>query len=1324
MTNRTVPDSPDAGKLHPYNHEARDGDIVVDVIRPSDLVAITVTARGATLDPPGGGGAAESTILAGDDARLYVDFPFQHLLEQASYEISDPSKLPDPMHPETTPPKPMPTVVVAPASEPARLRASRGSRLVFALPPGTRIPFSSAGILGAIPWLDAVLHPRGQAPGVRPPRYNPPAGIRIDILPDLPYVLQGGLIAHVSDAGVVISKQPAAEARAQLSGLLARRQLDLNARIVADAIARRGATLGRGVKAGDIVGPIGDLLDPGRVPPIRFPRPVYSRKATLDETAIEAPFRLQISPTSQGHWVHRTAPQAAGDAVGNVELWHTRLDTGTRTPDDLGRLSTPADDQTRVVRAVWTRDRDDLTDAQWRDPLADQDPKPGATSLPVLSPDQLNPLPPFVDQFFDPFLASLDRSDRHRLVRQTSESWPGARRTTIAPTPVGAEKLWLTALGAWMEFHGQWTTGPYSDAELASILAWDHIATGGRDQWVRVVYPGYLYPTGQPTVRVKLTERSIRPQTKPTAGLYQRQFLIVIDPVRTHGGFRLPFIETTLSPLVTPNLDPPAPTGAPGLGATDAFWPTVGGKPFSFRVDAEDREGRLTPFPAPLLWVAEHVKGKAQLSAIDALYATSPYRVIDMKGQTVAFTPKQATTDSDAGDARVETQVVRLRGTARPKGSDPWMSSADVVLPAAQALAGTGPTTITYFADYRENGYTAQNPGRVWAATVLGEITGLPAYKDVIQLDGATEVQDPVTPLPKVGFGGDPGDVGSDKAGGFIQPNLTVAGISTKQGAVGDLDSVAAATFDPAKLLGAALPKLFGLVRLTDIIDVGTLLDKAPALVTDALDSVTALIEEVERAKRIVDDAVSDAQQTAQSLIDKGVAAGSAQLTAAQQLATDAQALAAAYADLVAAVPDFIDALTGRDAEEIEAALNAAPGGIRPRLAEALAATKALARPPLPLFARTRLEQQAKVLGVIADGADLASDIYGFLSQLDLAKKQITFRYEWKPKLHSWKNETTPLLKLDPDSLLLAIRGTLKTSGPPDVEVLAELRRFTLILFASEPLMTIPFDHISFKAGSTGKPEIDVLIGEIVFGGLLEFVETIKDLIPLDGFSDPPFVDVTPAGLSAGFTLTLPNLAIGVFSLSNMSLGADVQVPFLGEALTVGFNFCTREKPFVLAVVFLGGGGWFAIRLSPKGLEILELGLEAGAYLAVDFGVASGSISAAIGLYIRLEGEKGSLTAYFRLRGEVDVLGLISASIELYMELVYRFDTGKMVGRARITVEVEVLCFSASVTIEAERQFAGSNGDPSLREVVMRDDGSAPDWDDYLTAFAKEEVTA
>ena len=64
--------------------------------------------------------------------------------------------------------------------------------------------------------------------------------------------------------------------------------------------------------------------------------------------------------------------------------------------------------------------------------------------------------------------------------------------------------------------------------------------------------------------------------------------------------------------------------------------------------------------------------------------------------------------------------------------------------------------------------------------------------------------------------------------------------------------------------------------------------------------------------------------------------------------------------------------------------------------------------------------------------------------------------------------------------------------------------------------------------------------------------------------------------------------------------------------------------------------------------------------------------------------DKGSLTAYFRLRGEVSVLGLISASIELYLSLTYDFPSGKLTGTATITVKVKVLCFSKSVSITCQ----------------------------------------
>ena len=84
----------DRGKLHPYNHVSVEGDITVDLIRPHDLVALTVTLRGVTQTPAGDGRPAE-IVMDGGDGWMFVDFPFQHAHEQATYEVTAGTKVPD-----------------------------------------------------------------------------------------------------------------------------------------------------------------------------------------------------------------------------------------------------------------------------------------------------------------------------------------------------------------------------------------------------------------------------------------------------------------------------------------------------------------------------------------------------------------------------------------------------------------------------------------------------------------------------------------------------------------------------------------------------------------------------------------------------------------------------------------------------------------------------------------------------------------------------------------------------------------------------------------------------------------------------------------------------------------------------------------------------------------------------------------------------------------------------------------------------------------------------------------------------------------------------
>jgi hypothetical protein len=734
---------------------------------------------------------------------------------------------------------------------------------------------------------------------------------------------------------------------------------------------------------------------------------------------------------------------------------------------------------------------------------------------------------------------------------------------------------------------------------------------------------------------------------------------------------------------VTPTLSPD-----PGPAQNTRFVPHVDNAPFPFILHMRDKEDRPLRVTTPLVWVAE------QFTDADQIRSTwQPHARVSFAGQKVAYA-----TVRKGGDTVAKTQLMTFNATPFVGGSTPTMVSADVTIDAVEQLSGVGPTRIAYHQTYLDHGFGApDNAGEVWAQLVR---------------DQAGDLYDVVPDAPKVMSFGQGSPSGSDKAGGFLQPNAAIAGLSRLKGTVNDLDTVASGDFDPAAFLGSALPKLFGVVELVDLLQaVGVSLDDAPDLVSETLDRIEAFTEDLERAKRLVQEAVDEANRL--------VALAQGKATELQQAAQSALAGAQALQTQIdAAVDDVLSALTSL--------VDQGQGAVQSALANPLAALKtAVAQIPsvaplLPPAIRSRLLKLAGVLQTILDAADLIDDIVRFLNGLGSSSTQFTYRYEWVPKLKSWPSESAPVLELQEDSLLLAVEGRLDGKGEMGLEILAELRDFSLNLMPGLELVEFEFDHLSFKAGSAGKAEVDVVLGDIRFVGFLGFIETLKELIPFDGFSDPPYLDVTAEGATAGFTLALPSVAIGVFNLSNMSLGADVSVPFLGKAVTVGFNFCTRERPFTLTVMALGGGGWFLIRVAPDGLDVLELGLEAGAALSVDFGVASGSISAMVGIYIRLEGEKGSLTGYFRLRGEVDVLGLISASIELYMELVYDFPTGKMIGRATITVEVEVLFFSGSVKISAERKLAGSNGDPSFREILGAENGTSPAWDQYCLAFAEE----
>ncbi|HEV8399218.1 MAG TPA: hypothetical protein VGQ18_05185 [Gemmatimonadales bacterium] len=327
--------------------------------------------------------------------------------------------------------------------------------------------------------------------------------------------------------------------------------------------------------------------------------------------------------------------------------------------------------------------------------------------------------------------------------------------------------------------------------------------------------------------------------------------------------------------------------------------------------------------------------------------------------------------------------------------------------------------------------------------------------------------------------------------------------------------------------------------------------------------------------------------------------------------------------------------------------------------------------------------------------------------------KQIQLVFKWDPVVNSvgpFRVDGTPSDTLSLTSLgLVELPLDGSPPKPPSYTVSAALKKFTLDLFG---VIAIRVNSVSFTKQANEKPDVSADIDTIEFAGPLRFVNELQSVIPSDGFADPPSLEVTPTGLKLGYSLGLPTIAVGAFTLQNVTLGAGLSLPFTGDALRFRFFFCTREQPFLITVYGLGGGGFFAIELGMDGVELLEASLEFGASVAIDLGVASGGVTIMGGIYFKVESDVTTLTGFVRLNGELDVLGLISASLTFYLALTYQSSPEMVWGEATLTIEVEVVFFSADVEVSVRKEFA--TPPPPPFDQLMTDD----EWATYRLAFA------
>ncbi len=1139
--------------------------------RPDDLLVADLVFRNFVL--PTDGSPRLERSAPGANAVLIVEYPPQSFAEEAYLETSavDPAAAGI-------------TSEGLPALGAARVRMAGPSRVAYAMPAGiTSVPFTAADVLHAMRTWPMALSPAAL------PDPEPDQWLLSAVVSDAWSSTRAGL-AHVLDHTVARGSADAIGAAAQriterAASALSGSARNVIGRVLVDAMQTELDRLhrtfpalnqGAGHRAGiaalaiavtEQMAAAGFFVDEATtaVKDIPYLALLLSpHEPAPGQTALEVPYRLIVSPIEDARWSHRDGVMVH---EGRTELWHTRL---TTAKNDTGP------DQPSKVRAIWSPD------------------------YPLTRPDL-------------PFRTSLSRSIRRMLVQNMAgfdEVQPN--KQVYTPRASSSRRLHLSALGALLDVEGSWSKRP-TGVDLAQ---WRHLASVGRDAYVRVVFAGYLCPYGHAASLVKVTERKFEGAAgQRIAVLRQRYFIVVRERVKDYdsgehrfAGRNFPFTRVEILTTVTPNLGDPG-VGASALAGFDqlatanhvkgfeprmVFWPMVeatsgGAVDFRFDVAATDITGTRVTFPIPLLFVSEVLNDdKTTIAAIKSAYNAMPQKAqSELGNSTLCFAPFDPNAADEKGDPRLPTASMSFAAgdlrtglfhTDKPNFYPETRAAAVGIRAVQKMLNRPGAVVdVTYPQVYKDHGFgeadATKNPGKVFL-----QVVDTPH-----QLD----------------FGGGTGQAKSDALGALAAPQMSILGLSKLTGPV-------AATVPPGPITAAAVEGALG---------------------------------------HVIDGAFNPADFFKGATILGGID------------------LASILSEVIGLAGAAVPKLLSRELpDSVETSFH----------------WKTELTTPVP----------PNVLIPRADGTNAST----FLMDSVI---------------------NTPLRN--------PAAGT--PPGPATFEATASITNFKVNLFG---FIILWFDELRFASRTGQKPSVGVHLndaGAVQFGGPLEFVNELRSLIPSNGFSGGSGIAVTPSGISAGYSLNIPTVGVGIFVLSNASLGASFHLPFDAQPASVRFNFCTREHPFNLTVSAIGGGGFFALGVSAKGVREIEAALEFGACVAINLGVASGLVEIKAGIYFHwLEPADGKgsveLAGYVRLHGELTVIGLISASLTFNLQLAYKKEGGASTvwGEASLEVEVEVLFFSASVSVHCRREFGGSQSDPKFVQLI-------PDqatWTAYCDAFAEE----
>jgi len=246
----------------------------------------------------------------------------------------------------------------------------------------------------------------------------------------------------------------------------------------------------------------------------------------------------------------------------------------------------------------------------------------------------------------------------------------------------------------------------------------------------------------------------------------------------------------------------------------------------------------------------------------------------------------------------------------------------------------------------------------------------------------------------------------------------------------------------------------------------------------------------------------------------------------------------------------------------------------------------------------------------------------------------------------------------------------------------------------------VKFNGTHLRFDDSGTVRFEISPAQVELPGIMSFINEL--LTPTGGGADGLTMGPVDGGYQCVLSLPVPDMQGATTGISNLTLGARLALMYAPKfQFQLGFFLARKEAPFSLTAFILGGGGYLNCNATytPDTHELMcsvDLAITASASLAIALGPIKGGVYVYLGITATFEsgGANAGLSvgAMLLIRGNVDLAGIITASLSLLLEA--RYEHSRFKARGELSISIKICwCFTLSIHESVEYSVAapGSN---------------------------------